>query len=181
MKKGLLTVLLAMSMIAALVGCGNSEEVIEEDYIEVEDSEDIAEEEYTEYETEGEYLESYSLTLFAAGGSIYFDAEEPYDVELGAYTLETGKTLGEAIDNEILSVEKDGAAFLGWQVYTSGSHEMSEEEVTTLEEGQLCISVGDYGYVLLSDTEEYEELLSTEDMRKIPCDEKDYWVIAEWE
>lgn len=181
MKKGLLTVLLAMSMTAVFVGCGNSEEVIEEDYTEIEDSENIVEEEYTECETEEEYLESYSLTLFADGGSIYFDAEEPYDVELGAYSLETGKTLGEMIDNEILSVEKDGATFLGWQVYTSGAHEMSEEEVTTLEDGQKCISIGDYGYVLLSDSEEYEELLSTEDMRKVTCDEKDYWVIAEWE
>lgn len=181
MKKGLLTVLLAMSMTAALVGCGNSEEVIEEDYTEVEDSEDIAEEEYTEYETEGEYSESYSLTLFADGGSIYFDAEEPYDAELGAYSLETGVTLGETIDNEILSVEKDGVSFLGWQVYTSGDYEMSEEEVTTLEDGQMCISIGDYGYVLLSDSEEYDELLSTEELRKITCDDKDYWAIAEWE
>lgn len=178
MKKKLVTVLLALSMTAAVVGCGNSDETIEEDYTEFENSEDMAEEDYEDLE---EYEEEYSLSLYANGGTIYYDAEEPYQGDMSAYSMEEGEVLGDVISDEILSVEKEDAAFLGWQVYTSGSYEMSDEEVTVLEEGEECIDFGEYGYVVLSESEAYDELLSTEQLRSITSEAKDYWAIAEWE
>lgn len=178
MKKKLLTVLLVLSMTAAVVGCGNSDETIEEDYTESEQSDDIAEEEYEDLE---EYSEGYSLTLYANGGTISYGAEEPYDGDMSAYSMGEGEVLGDVISDEILSVEKEDAAFLGWQVYTSGSYEMSDEEITELEEHEVCVDFGVYGYVLLSESEAYDELLSTEQLRSITSEAKDYWAIAEWE
>lgn len=178
MKTKLVTVLLALSMTVVAVGCGNSDETIEEDYTEFENSDDMAEEDYEDSE---EYEEGYSLSLYANGGTIYYDAEEPYDGDMSAYSLGEGMVLGDVISDEILSVEKEGAAFLGWQVYTSGSYELCDEEGTELEEDEVCVDFGGYGYIVLSESEAYDELLSTEQLRSITSEAKNYWAIAEWE
>ena len=75
----------------------------------------------------------YSLNLYADGGMMTFEAEEPYETEFHICWLEDGKTVQDAMlgewEDPLGAVEKEGAEFIGWTIYEGTSVEWPEEAV----------------------------------------------------
>ena len=108
---------------------------------------------------------------------------EPYDdIALGGYALLTDETLNAAIDDKIAKVEKDGASFDGWKIYTANDYDIVYEEPKNLAANEICIYLGSeiYGYQVLKDYELYGENVTTEEMINIQCEDVHYFVIASW-
>ena len=145
------------------------EEVIDEETLEEEFAED-----------EGEFGEQPELTIYANGGVIWMGAEEPYDIELSASVMYIGATIAEAVGEEIISIEKEGAEFAGWTIYAVSEGEWVQEEVTGLSDGQLCVSCGDYGYYFMKDYEVISETATTDEMLAYESDGRNYYVLANW-
>lgn len=128
-----------------------------------------------------DYIEYY-LSLYSNDGVIYMGEEEPYyEIDLGGYALVTGSTLGDAIDTPIQRVEKEGAAFTGWSVYTAPVYDVLAEAPDALNENELGIDMGDYGYLLLQDYCFYSENATTDELCSIICEEIHYFAVPNWE
>ena len=155
MKKLLICMLVAMLAVFGLAACGSSEP----DGL-VEDS-------------------SSEVTLYANGGMIWMGADEPYEVDLCASTIEDGIAFADGID-QIQSIEKDGATFDGWTIYAVNEGEWVQEEVTDLDDGQLCVSCGDYGYYVMYDYEVLSGSATTDELLANIADGRSYYALANW-
>ena len=150
----------------------------------------VPDEEYCDmYENSGDSFDDddpysgYYLSLISNGGVIYMGESEPYDdIALGGYALLTDETLNAAIDDKIVKVEKDGATFDGWKIYTANDYDIVYEEPKNLAANEICIYLGNeiYGYQVLKDYELYGENITTEEMINIQCEDVHYFVIASW-
>ena len=150
----------------------------------------VPDEEYCDmYENSGDDFDDddpyngYYLSLIANGGVIYIGESEPYDdIALGGYALLTDETLNTAIDDKIVKIEKDGATFDGWKIYTANDYDIVYEEPKNLAASEICIYLGSeiYGYQVLKDYELYGENVTTEEMINIQCEDMHYFVIASW-
>ena len=131
-------------------------------------------------EPDGTFGESIELTIYANGGVMMIGEENPYEAELSAGAIENGMSFEEAIGDKIVSIEKAGAEFAGWMVYVTESGEWVTEEVTELEEGQLSVPCGDYGYYLIKDYEVLSENATTEELLDFVCDGRSAYAYAVW-
>ena len=168
MKKSLIILFITVLTIFGLVACAQEDANVDDAVSESIESEDIVETEVSE------------LTLYANGGIIWMGSEEPYEADLTAATLESEMTFGEAIGDEIQSVEKDGAEFEGWIIYAVKDGEWVQEDVADLADGELCVACGDYGFYYMKDYEVITETATTEDLVAYENDGRNYYVLANW-
>ena len=158
MKKILIAMLVALLAVFCMAGCSDSEGT----------------------EPDGTLGETAEITVYANGGVMMMGEEDSYEAELSAGAIENGMSFEEAIGDKIVSIEKDGAEFAGWMVYGTETGEWVTEEVTDLEDGQLCVPCGDYGYYLIKDYEVLSENASTEELLGYVCDGRSAYAYAVW-
>ncbi len=175
MKKFLSIMLIVVLAIFCLAACSseNADDTINAD-------EDIVTEDFATDDGIITDNEDSEVTLYANGGTIWMGANEPYEATLSVANLEKGLAFSNGID-PISSIEKDGATFAGWTVYAVAKGEWLSEEATDLEDGQLCVPCGEYGYYLMDDYELLSESATTEDMMAYVVDGRDYYAYAIWE
>ncbi len=159
MKKILVVMLIAMLAAFCMVGCSQNESADAD---------------------EGTFGETADVTVFANGGIMMMGETDAYEAELSAGAMEEGMSFGDAIGDKIVSIEKDGAEFAGWMVYVVSAGEWVTEEVTNLEDGQLCVPCGDYGYYLMKDYEVLSENATTEELVGFVCDGRSAYAYAVW-
>ena len=122
------------------------------------------------------------LTMYANGGYMWMDGDDPYDFDLGVYAIETGETFGLMVDNEDnVSLEHDFAEFVGWTVYTGESIEWMEEEPAEVEETDIVVDLGNQGFGLIHNYEVVGESLSHDELMELVCEGTEYVALAMWE
>ena len=176
MKKPLIFVMIAALLLFGLAACGNGNDNSTDEF----SADEFGADEFGEDEgviMDDEYSE---VTIYANGGTIYVDAEEPYEMDLSVFTADPGAILGEALGETFAAVEMENAVFGGWTVYAVSDGEWVTDEVTDLSDGQLCVACGDYGYYLMNEYEVIQESASTEDMLACTADGRDYYILAIW-
>ena len=120
------------------------------------------------------------LTLYANGGTFWMGEEDPYEADLSAATLEDGMVFAEAVGENIASIEKDGVESDSWTIYAVADGEWVTEEVTDLDDNQMCAPCGDYGYYLMSDYEILDDDATTAELLAYEEDGRDYYAIVNW-
>lgn len=124
-----------------------------------------------------------SFTLFANGGMMTFDAEEPYESDMYTYYWTTGKSLDDAMhsewDDPLGKIEKDGEEFTGWTVYVGDTVEWPDA-MTDVDEAQ-CFEISEFWYIQVNNCKVYGENVSTEDLLKIVSKGDCYYAVANWE
>ena len=55
-----------------------------------------------------------------------------------------------------------------------------QNEVKALEDGQICVPCGHYGYYLMWDYEVISKNMTTDDLLAYECDDRDYYGIVNW-
>ena len=123
--------------------------------------------------------ETFSLSLYSNEGVIFFD-DDIDGSTLAGFSIIKGKTLEFSMASKIKTIEKESFAFKGFTLYTAKDYEIIEEEATDLAENELCISIGDFGYLLLKDYKLYSENVSIEELEKIVAEEAHYFATANW-
>ena len=139
-----------------------------------------AEDYYAPYEAETIVMSS--ITLLTGEGVMVKNSEEgPYEAAMSVATVEPGQTFGEVLElDAIAAMNAEGKLFAGWTVYEYNTDAMETSETCVEEEGVLCFEVfEDYHMVLREYTLCYE-LISTEELAEIVCEETDHVVIAGW-
>ena len=130
---------------------------------------------------EGEAEESFYLSLYSNGGVIYMGESEPYeDVALSGSTLYEGDLMADVLSAPIQKVEKAGATFTGWAIYTAPDYEVVMVEPTDLAVGDRVIDMGQYGYLVLRNADVYRENATTEELSAIVCEATHYFAIPNW-
>ena len=117
------------------------------------------------------------VTLYANGGTFLHDGEES---SLSASSMDQGTTFASGIGNDFATIEKEGAEFDGWTLYAVADGEWVQDEVKDLENGQICVPCGHYGYYLMRDYEVISENMTTDDLLAYECDDRDYYGIVNW-
>ena len=125
--------------------------------------------------------ESYYLSMYSNGGGIFFESDPTDGMALIGSQLTAGDTIANVLGDAIVSVEKEGATFAGWMIYTATDYDNVEEEVTDLAEDQFLLSLGDYGYQLLYGYEVCMENATTEELEGIVCEDLHYFAVPVWE
>ena len=79
-------------------------------------------------------------------------------------------------------VEREGYELIGWNVY-EGDYvaKIERAEEFNLEEGMQAYSLGEYMLYVMDNVELIAENISTDELKKIECTDKSFYVIANWE
>lgn len=156
-------------------------EIPDHDVMYVAKWESIPVEEYFQ-ESEEEYMEYASLSIDANGGVLIYEGEEVSESAFGFYTVEAGQTMKEVMEADsgtpLIGVEKEGAEFAGWNVYTCETIEWLEEPAEG--EGIVCVPFGEDTYTVLTGSVTVAELVSLEEMGEIVCEDTDHYAVAIW-
>ena len=139
-----------------------------------------AEDYYAPYEAETIVMSS--ITLLTGEGVMVKNSEEgPYEAAMSVATVEPGQTFGEVLElDAIAAMNAEGKLFAGWTVYEYNIDAMETSETCVEEEGVLCFEVFEDYHMVLREYTLCHELISTEELAEIVCEETDHVVIAGW-
>ena len=138
--------------------------------------------------TEVEPVETYEVVVHADEGLLMIEAEEveAYTTPSESQTLWEGDYLNKLFDIEtgswIADIKKDGYKFTGWTVYEGDFvANINNEDEFEVEEGMTAFEEGPFMTFVMDNVELYAENISTEELKKIECTGKSFYVIANWE
>lgn len=141
----------------------------------------IPAEEYYQYSDDDvEFIVIPSASLYSDGGVFTFRSEEgTYEASISAATMEPGQTFGEVLEmDDIISITKDGAEFVGWMVYEVAEMETVEGEVDAGDDP--CFEVWDGWFSVLHGATVIHDCISTEELKQLTCGELDLFAVALW-
>ncbi|MBE5781790.1 MAG: DUF1311 domain-containing protein [Clostridiales bacterium] len=123
-----------------------------------------------------------SITLLSGDGTILINGEEEQsEIAWRVVTPEPGQTFGEVLElDKIAAVTAEGKLFAGWTVYEYDVETMEVSETCVEEEGVLCFELFEEYHMVLREYTVCHELISTEELSAVVCEETDHVVVATW-
>lgn len=152
--------------------------------------ESIAAEDYFVEEEPEEIVDTCFFNLSANGGEMTFSDEDngSYSLDNYNYLMVPGDSLQDAMSGSAMSgavleeIQKEGAEFAGWTVYEADFINWVEEEA---EDGAIYFpyesEYADAHFIQLENGSLYAEKISTDELKALVCEGKNFFAYAEWE
>jgi len=135
-----------------------------------------------------EVVGKYEVIIYAGGGELLIDSDEfaAYTLPSDDISLHEGEVINKIFNKEkrswIADVHKEGYRFTGWTIYEGNRLEyVFDDEPYDIEEGMMAFDSKPTVKLIMDNVELYAENISTEELKKIECTGKDFYVIANWE
>ena len=135
-----------------------------------------------------EVVGKYEVIIYAGGGELLIDSDEfaGYTLPSDDISLHEGEVINKIFNMEkrswIADVHKEGYQFSGWTVYEGNRLDyVFDDEPYDIEEGMMAFDSKPTVKLIMDNVELYAENISTEELKKIECTGKDFYVIANWE
>ena len=156
---------------------------------------DVAEEDYfapVEVDmTDVEWGNYYTFVFDANGGEIVMTESREWSTNFTEYWVPEGSTVVDEMTEEVadgvvyFSPEKEGAEFLGWNVYSGDDLQYSDGSNMEGSDAQFFRIVDPYdpeyvSYVMLTNCETYGENVPTEELWSIVLEGRSYYAVAQW-